>query len=555
MMVNNFKSFLKNTDNYRYLICIAAFVLMIIESINYVNGGVEYDHLTSFRPFCAAFAVALLALMDRKAWFNIFNLIYIPICYGVTHFLYENLDFMNKFDIYAPYYPDVKRYAKLVILLYGILIISVLVDIFKNKGFERLKKVSPLMLIVWVVYAVALIIFHNEYQYNWFILIGITVAIYVFSNDKSREIFINSLKYGFLISFAFVVYKSMRHRPYDTERYMSYFVNSNVCGTYFACVNVVIYTKICEWWSKEKSKLRVFALIAYLFTLGVSGTMTIFNYTRTTLTATIVSFILLLVLRILRKEFNKDTLARIGAMIGAIVILFYPTYLAMRYIPALFNEPTFMAWEYDEIYRVHKDDPFDSPKYTSIQEFLTLALGKWGIYVDFEADQKEDGEAVVIDTERDVTNGRKDIWKAFTGLIGPVGHYPAYIYIGHEAQYENAGLHINVTYDEQAEADIDNLVYHAHDTYLHVAYIHGIIFAVLYIAMCGIVFVVSIINVIKAKDDVTQHVFAMLIICISLFSQITESIVHPAYILCSMMYFSIAYVVTSRKNIEEKSEG
>ena len=538
---------LKKPDTYRYIVCAVCFTIIFIESINYVNGGVEYDHLVSFRPICIAFGVIILAMLDLRAWFNIWSLIYVPVCYVATHFLFQNEWYITNIDIFAPYYPDATRMAKAVALVWGIVIIGIIVDAVKYKGYKKIMSVNKLPLIVWLIFSAGLIIFMSKYYYSLYIVISTTAAIYVLLNPERKKIFFETLKDGLVLTFLFIAYKSLRHRPYDTERYMAYFVNSNMGGTFFACINLAIYGRIYDYWKKEKSKKRTAFLIIYLLIFGMSATMTIFNYTRTTLTAQLIAVLALIVVRFIKREKKSEFLSRAGVLLLSIILLFYPTFLAMRYFPPLFNEYTYLAWEYDEEYRIHPGDPIDSPLYTSIESFLTLALGKWGIYVDFDDDSSDnsgDENAIVIDTERDVTNGRVDVWKAYISMLAPIGHYPAHIYIGHEPIYENIGLYYFVSYDEQTQYDTDNLVYHAHDTYLHMSYLYGLIEGAVYLLLCAVVWLFAFVGLVRNKEDDRQSVFVFLTVTVSLFSQVTESIVHPAYILCMMMYFAFAFVIS-----------
>ena len=81
---------LKDKETYKYLICLCGFIAMIIMSMNYTNAGVNYEQQIGIRPFCIAFGIVVLALMPVKTWINIWTIIYIPVCYAATHYLYNN---------------------------------------------------------------------------------------------------------------------------------------------------------------------------------------------------------------------------------------------------------------------------------------------------------------------------------------------------------------------------------------------------------------------------------------------------------------------------------
>jgi len=518
--MQNLLQSLKKIDTYRFLICFVCIVYMVIMSIDYVNAGVNYDQMMSFRPFCVAFGIALIALMPVKTWFNIWSLIYIPICYAFMHFAYEK---QWIYDVCGYYFPEIIRLGKIVALLYGIVVIAIIVDLIKNKEYRNIKNVNPILGITWIVFIICFIIFKSEYHYTWYIIVTFTLTFYILNKPEAKRMLMEAIRLGIICSFIYVLYKSLRHRPYDTERYMSYFVNSNACGMYFACLDITLYSKISEWWEKKENKRnQLIALVFYIGLFGIAAVMTIFNYTRTTLMGMFFAIAVMVIARIIRKDSIKDMLIRLAVLLLTVVVLFYPVFLAMRYIPALFNQPTFLAWEYDEEARVKPGDPIDSPKYTTIQEFLTLALGKWGIYVDLES-PKEEAESVVIDTERDVTNGRVDIWKKYASDLNVFGHYPP-----------------EVVLDDGTE------VFHAHNTYLHVSYMYGLVFGFIYVAMLGISLLLAFINFVKSKENKNTNLYALMIISTSILAQMTETIVHPAVLLCFMMYLMIGYIGTER---------
>lgn len=528
---------LKKIDTYRYLIVFACLVYMIVKSIDYVNAGVNYDQMMSFRPYCVAFGIALVAMMPIKTWLNIWSLIYIPVCYVVTHFLYEK---QLIYDVCGYYFPEIIRLGKVVALLYGIVIIAVIVDLIKNKSYKNLKTMNPVLGGLWIVFIIAFSLLHSQYHYTWYIIVTFTLTLYIMHRDETRKMLISAIRMAIVCSFIYVLYKSLRHRPYDTERYMSYFVNSNACGMYFACLDMTLYSKISEWWEKKSlegfaedkklKRFRLLALIFYIGMFGVAAVMTIFNYTRTTLTGMFFAIGVMLVARIIRKDPVKDMLIRLAVLLLTVVVLFYPVFLAMRYIPALFDEPTLISWEYNEETRVKQGDPIDSPKYTTIQEFLTLALGKWGIYVDLES-PKEEAEEVIIDKERDVTNGRVDIWKKYASDIGVLGHYPP-----------------EVIMDDGTE------VYHAHNTYLHVSYMYGLIFGVIYVVLLGMTLLYSFINFIRCSENKTINLYTMMVISTSVLAQMTETIIHPCVFLCFMMYIVIGAVANTKVARDNKDK-
>ena len=548
----------KIADFVRKFITFFAFGIAFYYCIEYVNSGTDYDQAVSFRPLCMALAVAVLSLMPLKTYLNLYSVIYIPICYVFMHFAYQK-EWI--YDVCEYQHADVIRMGKIVALLWGIAIISIIYDAVKNKGYKRLFKINPFIGGMWLLFLILLACFSGMYYNAWFIIVAFSALTYVICDDTKRNELLKALERAALLSFIYILYKSLRHRPYDTERYLSYFANENTAGMYLACMIALFYSTILGWWRNNQSinkLIRRLVLIFYFVMFGILGSFVIFNYTRTTIMGMGFSFIVLFVIHLIKKENKKSLFLRIGYMFLSVIIFFYPTYLMIRYIPAYINEPTHLCWEINDETsktRVLLNDPVDSPKYTSIEEYLTLALGKWGIYVDFENKDAEGTPSVEIDTKRDVTNSRGDIWKEYLSRLSVKGHFPGYI-IKDERVDEDLLEHTDhITYksvvypDNPTDEPQYNLMYHGHNTYIQVAYQYGIIVGALYLIINIGCFICGSIILIKIKDINTERrlTFAVLMLGVTMLAQLTECFIHPAYIICFMLYICVTMVVTEAK--------
>ena len=538
-----FKNTFTNKYTYRWLACFLSMFAIIYYAIAYVNSGVYYDQAVSFRPLCIAFGIFILALMPPKSYLNFFTLAYVPVCYIFMHFAYLGQWIHDDCEYQ---YPDVLRLGKAVALVWGIVLISIIYDFFKNKRFGELKKGRPFnifLLCLFLVLMVSLGITCGEYYNAWFIIIAFVSLIYVMRDEKNRSTFLSALEIAMLFSFFFILYKSLRHRPYDTERYRSFFANSNTAGMYHAMALAVFYSRLSFWWEKRrasKDKKSLILLIFWFLMFGIAAEYVVFNYTRTTIMGLLFSFAVLFVIHLIKKEDKKSLFGRAGLIILTVVLMFYPVFLLIRYVPAYINEPTYICWEYDPEVRIVIGDPVDSPKYTSIESFLTLALGKWGIYVDFE--DKED-KGIEIDTERDVTNGRVEIWREYISRLSAHGHFPGDI-VAKDGEF----------------------IYHAHNTFLQFAYQYGLFTGIIYFLTNGFSFLCILLTAfVYAKDKDTERdrriYFLIFMMGVCLLSQMTECMIHPAYIICFLLYSSMALIIpesyelkklfTKKKNGEE----
>lgn len=561
---------LKDKEIYKYLICLCGFIAMIIMSMNYTNAGVNYEQQIGIRPFCIAFGIVVLALMPVKTWINIWTIIYIPVCYAATHYLYNN---HLIYDACKYEHIDVIRMGKLVALIYGVAIISVIVDLIKNKTYKELMTGNRIASCLWLVFCVVLAFTIGQYYYSWYIIVAFCLAFYLLRKSETRELVISAAKTAFILSFVYITIRAMLHRPFYTGRYTSFFVNYNICGMFYACTNISIYVTICNWWNKKSDdekdrKKKAAALIGLYILMGISAALTLFNFTRTTILGQIFAMFVLLVVRIIRKDSIKSAIARLGAVLLATAIMFYPVYLGIRYIPPIVDEPILMAWEDQEGRHVNKGDPIDSWKYISLKEFVSVVFNKLGVTVDFHLERNIDPSEIVpvdtsesntinayyvaavsgsiaekvvetasevtveVDEDSDISNGRFTIWKKYFGLLSIKGHYPPEIIMENGQE-----------------------VFHAHNTYLHLSYMYGLIFGVLYIIQIGLALLFAMISYIKKCGPTNSNLFVLLLLGTSAMAQMTESIFHPCNFFCFFTYLSIVFVANiSTRKVEKEKE-
>lgn len=522
-LMEKIKSKAKSPDTYRYLLFIVFLYMMIYAGIGFMNAGNSYEQAYSLRLFCIGFGILVLVMMDVKQWFTIWSLLYIPLCYVFTHFAYEK-HWIE--DICEYQFVDIIRQGKMVILIWGLVLIAIIRDLIKNKGWKKWKTFQPLLAVVWLLFIVFLTLFKRDYFYASVFIISYSAYFYVNSNPTRRELLWKAMLNAAVLSLFYVIYKSMIHRPYDCERYTTYFVNANMAGMYLACMVAVLFTKLNLWWAKTDCAkgIKVTVLIFYYLLMGFTCGLVLFNYTRTTILGIGFAFLTLLILQLVKEKRKLFVLLRYGILVLVAAALFQVTYQVIRYVPAYINEPSYFSGEYNPDTRIMKDDPVDSPKYTTMESFLTLALGKWGIYVEF-ADSSENGQgSVEVDTNRDVTNGRTEIWKTYLARTNWTGHYPGHILM-----------------------DSGYFCYHAHSTYFHVLYQYGLLCGIVYALMIVGAYVFAIVCYLRTRQA-NFMIFAVLITGINLIGQITEWMGHPAYVICMMLFFTYGMLLMEKKN-------
>lgn len=505
----------------------------ICSGINFMNAGDTYGQAVAFRKFCVAFGAAVLAGLPVSAVLTVWSGIWLPLCYGISHVAYAKHWIP---DLCNYEFVDVIRLGKLVILIWGLVIIAIFRHLLMHTDRlqPKFRRSAPLFTwIVFLVFAVLMTVFNPGYSYAGFFVFGYGAFYYMLSvarEERRIRVFGDAILDAVFLSLLYVSWQCLLHRPYDTERYLTYFSNSNNAGGYLACVSAAMAGRIvrarkCE--SRWRSPALVLNYIAFVWT----GVLILYNYTRTTILGLLFAYLVWFVLQMLTERRKKKVLLRYGLAALLLLLAAYPGYLLIRYVPAWADNPTALYAEYNPERRIIKGDPADSPKYTSLTEYLRLALGKWGIMVDFghgEGGITEQEKTVEIDTERDVTNGRTEIWAAYSSRIGFFGHEKGHI-----------------------EIDDGKVIYHAHNSYLQMIYQYGILTGLAYAVLVIGAFVTGVVTYWKRRSLRKRLVFPLLMSAAYMTAMMTEWLCHPAYVICFSFLYACGILMFPQKK-EEK---
>ena len=211
LLANRVKEAAKNPDTYRYLLFLVFFYSIFYYGVNFMNAGNSYDQAMAFRPFCIAVGLLVLTLMDVKSWFHFWSLGYLPIWYVATHIAYEKHWIK---DICEYQFVDVIRSGKLVILVWGLVLIAIVYDFVRKKNWKQIKKCQPVLSIIWVLFVLWTAIFQRGYFYINFFLIGFTALFLAMAENKERrKLLIRAFTDACLLHYVYLVYRILMHRP------------------------------------------------------------------------------------------------------------------------------------------------------------------------------------------------------------------------------------------------------------------------------------------------------------------------------------------------------
>ena len=390
--------------------------------------------------------------------------------------------------------------AILNIGLYGLVLIRMLHYLFKEHK-ENLKKMSPVFWL-WSGLLVFCIISRNEAIWPlWFaVMMG---AFYLAPADrKTYEDTILGIVDGVIVSFVWIQSRAFLYRPYDVyPAYRGHFNNSSVNSMFYLYVYMAVLVRLAYAVRRQKkSKLEC----ALLFILACS--MWDFAYLTASRSALLAYAVITIVYLVAEKIKTKNGSIKKFMISGlsmflVFVLMFVPVYACVRYIPALRHHPVWYG-DYSED-KVHSWDPIDSEKYVTLEEalgkvlidkikkslsvsyivkpyFIVCSVVKWtdmpgGQYVYEYSDGVEPGtdlhhKVFIVESRPEniqygyehmgFLGNRRYVYKFFIEHLNLMGHKPVHQYFY-----------------------IDDIIGHAHNSYLQISYYFGIIAGLFFLAL------------------------------------------------------------------------
>ena len=255
--------------------------------------------------------------------------------------------------------------------------------------------------------------------------------------------------------------------------------------------------RLCRMWFHY---LTIGGIISYVY-MSVSRTAML---TMVCLTLLCMGMIWLLE----QRQNRRHIFSMLGMLLLSFIILFPVVYTTTRCVPAIVNDP--VQFPYEEFRdTIYKNERKDSPKYMTFYHFLELSSGRvltlFQGYLDRDKvlDEEISGEYASAVLTRDmirelydaggnesndeITNGRLAIAKLYLSRLNWEGHDSVIITIG------------------------DTIYAHAHNSFIQVAYDHGIVCGVLFLLLMVVTLIRSLLFCVRYYRRDGAIVFAPLL--------------------------------------------
>lgn len=392
--------------------------------------------------------------------------------------------------------------AVLNIWLIGILAYRTMKNVFVEKSVQ----------IKWnavIIFAIAMVFFMMLSPYHavwplWFLSIFGLFYLTHFNKADFGDLR-EAMADGTIVVFLILQIYAYGYRPFDVDRYMGAFSNSNMTALHYLVTYTAVLFKLHFLTVKEGTKK--WKMVFFVLAAGLLD----FQLLTMTRTAWIVSAVItvlfgLLVVRRLWKKNRKAVLGR-GIALGLCTLLLFPgVFATVRWLPAMWHHPVWYAGEWAE-YKVHSFDPADSEKYTDFDEFMAGILKRLGIagiihnplVLKAQAAGNAEYQKVPLSGPENLTTSlriRFTIYKAYLNELNWTGH----------GKQEG---HYIIT---DTKPKLHTFVWHPQNVWIQVAYYYGIPAGILFFLLSVLILRKQIDIIAKNRED--KYAFIPLFISI-----------------------------------------
>ncbi len=541
-----------------------AYVLLIYAGIMYVNATIQWKQDLNAAWVFLLFGVSIVVSYAAKDLFNVWNLawgiVMIPTGMVLCH-LQDGREHGSQ----------IGAIFMVAVFFWGIVLIRTL----RSWNRKKLHKLCLPIGIVWVLLCIGMLLTGHEKQWVLWMIPAFTLFYLQYDPPKDCERVVRNFGNGVLANFVLILILCLLHRPYEYyqfNRYPMWFHTVASTGMYLALVEAValvrLYVRMRETGSVWKGCVKEWLLhtivIAYIsFTVARTALMSVGG--------------IMIVLVIGTAIVYRPRIKRYVQILGMLVLLFVLSipvcYTATRCIPAVVNEPQFVAEDIENFTdAVRKGDAPDSNKYMNFKALMRLWGARLGLpefltrpfaddvpmgqaYLNIEvrgelASSVQDGTDMVgvledewlvaaVETETlggmsaeeptskadDLSNGRISIFKTYLKELNWTGH-DSMVYVCEDG----------------------SMIAHSHNTFIQAAYDFGILTGILFLFLCLLTIFRAVVAIWNGYNRSEAMFLSLLLSCAYLITSISEYVGNPNMPLC-FAYLFLLITMRMGKNV------
>lgn len=396
-------------------------------------------------------------------------------------------------------------------------------DYIAKKSEQSSKKKVCLLYILWTAASLWALIGRSDIIWPvWFFAMFTLFYTTVYTKEDWREMWDKTIV-GFVWTFVILGLVFLPLRPITDVRYIGYYTNANDFACFLAVTFVLCLAKINMIRTKNK---KIPAMVAYGVVAAVVLNVSFLTGCRTVwiieIVETLFFFIAVIGNAWLKKAWKTIVVLLVSA--GVVVLLFFPTFFAVRYIPALCP---YSIHFWDE----NRDDGFlsetysEEESYVELDEVLSVNFERFfemigGVFNNSPLAITAKAQETAVVSNTDIAglptsiSVRYNLAKAYLPKINLFGHRRGDIhFVGENG--EN--------------------VWHSQNYWIEMSYWFGAPFALLMLCVFVLAFLRSI-KALKKEDDAGLNILPFMVIVMYFIYGLMEVTWLPGYIILTIVY-------------------
>ena len=378
---------LKNEDRLQYILIMFSMAMALWHASCYMNDLYDIFHYLSERRMSIWLIIMLLFTFSLGEFFNIYNLVWTvgSTIFGVN---YYNLHKLAPDEKEADLQNALLKYNIIIIVLGGLLILNLVrLIVLKVRemryGAAHSKKtyvVPSFFGVLLGILLISMVILRNTRLWGIYLAVFALFLFVRFAVWEKKNDFYKILSGGFMMNFAISLGYCYLHRyfpGYVSGRFAFIFHTVTVTAEYFtfmgAVATVMLIVKIISL--PSGTKLKDIAVIAWkeMVLFGFIMSYAIFTVSRTAYLAIAVSTLLVICIVISYKK--KQFFRIVGVLLVSLILSFPAAFTLQRIIPTMVADPVFYPIDdADEFIRGGAD--WDSTNFMCVERFVNLFESK-----------------------------------------------------------------------------------------------------------------------------------------------------------------------------------
>ncbi len=366
---------LKNEDRLQYVLIMLCIAMGLWYASDYMNGLYDIFHNISETHMTVWLLLGIILTFKISEVLNIPNLIWI-VASSIYGIYYYGANKLAETEKEADLNNLVLKYRIIIVILFGVLAINFLMLIVRAIKKKKLSVRPSAFGVILAVFFAALILLRNTRQWGISLVLLFTCLFIRLSVWDKKKDYYKILAGGLMLNFGISMVFCLMHRyfaGYILGRFGFLFHTVTVTAEYLtvmgAVATVMLTVKIISL--PKGCSLKNMIIIAWkeIVLFGFIMSYAIFTVSRTAYLAIIVSTLLVICVAI--SYYKKQFLRIIGMFVLSVVLCFPAAFTLQRIIPTIVADPVFyLIDDTDEFVRGGAD--WDNTNFMCVERFANL---------------------------------------------------------------------------------------------------------------------------------------------------------------------------------------